>query len=131
MQHSQAVCFLNKATHTFQRVEKRKQGSTEAISWTVVLRRERGQGKFIFSFQLTTVLWFGTRVKVRDGLRWVGRYIPVGIVGLHTLPLLLASLVAHDRATQDNHTHHTGRVSYTNTKEGTLPNTNTNRGYST
>ena len=66
------------------------------------------------------VLWFGTRVTcemVSDGR---GRYIPAGIVGLHTLSLLLASLVAHDRATEDNHTHHTGRVSYTNIKEGTL-----------
>ena len=49
-----------------------------------------------------------------------GRFIPAGIVGLHTLSLLLASLVAHDRATEENHTHHTGRVSYTNIKEGTL-----------
>ena len=53
-----------------------------------------------------------------------GRFIPAGIiVGLHTLSLLLASLVAHDGATEDNHTRHTGRVSYTNTT--------TNRGYST
>ena len=60
--------------------------------------------------------WFGTRVtreKVSDG---GGRFIPAGIVGFHTLYLLLASLVAHDRATEDNHTPHTGRVSYTNTK---------------
>ena len=67
-------------------------------------------------------LWFGTRVTcemVSDG---GGRFIPAGIVGLHTLSLLLASLVAHDRATVDNHTHHTGRVSYTNIKERTLPN---------
>ena len=49
-----------------------------------------------------------------------GRFILAGIVGFHTLYLLLASLVAHDRATEDNHTHHTGRVSYTNIKEGTL-----------
>ena len=33
-----------------------------------------------------------------------GRFIPAGIVGLHTLSLLLAFLVAHDRATEDNHT---------------------------
>ena len=69
------------------------------------------------------VLWFGTRVTyemVSDG---GGRFIPAGVVGLHTLSLLLASLVAHDRATEDNHTHHTGRVSYTNIKEGTQPNT--------
>ena len=49
-----------------------------------------------------------------------GRFIPAGIVGLHTFSLLLVSLVAHDRATEDNDTHHTGRVSYTNVKEGTL-----------
>ena len=49
-----------------------------------------------------------------------GHFIPAGIVGLHTLPLLLASLVVYDRATEHNHTHHTGRVSYTNIKEGTL-----------
>ena len=35
-----------------------------------------------------------------------GRFIPAGIVGLHTLSLLLASLVAHDRVTEDNHTTH-------------------------
>ena len=52
-----------------------------------------------------------------------GDFIPAVIVSLHTLSLLLASLVAHDRATEDNHTHHTGKVSYTNIKEGTLPNT--------
>ena len=47
---------------------------------------------------------------VSDGGGW---FIPTGIVGLHTLSLLLASLVAHDRATEDNHTHHTERVSNT------------------
>ena len=65
------------------------------------------------------VLWSGTRVtyvRVSDG---GGRFIPAGIVGLHTFYLLLVSLVAHDRATEDNDTHHTGRVSYTNIKEGT------------
>ena len=69
------------------------------------------------------VLWSGTRVTcemVSDG---GGRFIPAGIVGLHTSSSLLASLVVHDGATEDNHTHHTGRVSYTNIKEGTLPNT--------
>ena len=69
---------------------------------------------------MRAVLWFCTRVTcemISDG---GGRFIPAGIVGLHTLSLLLASLVAHDRATEDNHTHHTGRVSYTNIKEGTL-----------
>ena len=48
------------------------------------------------------VLWSGTRVTcemVSDG---GGRLIPANIVGLHTtLSLLLASLVAHDRATED------------------------------
>ena len=44
-----------------------------------------------------------------------GRFIPAGIVGLYTLYLLLASLVAHDRATEDKNKHHIGRVSYTNT----------------
>ena len=65
------------------------------------------------------VSWFGTRVTremVSDGDGW---FIPAGIVGFHTLSLLLASLVAHDRATEDNHTHHTGRVSYTDIKKGT------------
>ena len=42
-----------------------------------------------------------------------GQFIPADIVCLHTLLLLLASLVAHDRAMEDNHTHHTVRVSYT------------------
>ena len=44
-----------------------------------------------------------------------GRFIPASIVGLHTLSVLLASLVAHDRATENDHTQHTERVSYTNT----------------
>ena len=34
-----------------------------------------------------------------------GQFIPACIDGLQTLYLLLASLVAHDRATEDNHTH--------------------------
>ena len=33
-----------------------------------------------------------------------GRFVPAGIVGLHTLSLLLSSRVAHDCATEDNHT---------------------------
>ena len=33
-----------------------------------------------------------------------GYFIPAGIVGFHTLSLLLASLVAHGRATEDTHT---------------------------
>ena len=72
---------------------------------------------------LNIVLWFSTRVTcemVSDG---GGRFIPAGIAGLHTLSLLLTSLVAHDRATEDNNTHHTGRVSYTVIEEETLPNT--------
>ena len=60
--------------------------------------------------------WFGTRVTcemVSDG---GGRFTPAGIVGFHTLSLLLASLVAHDSATDDNHTHHTGKEPLTNTQ---------------
>ena len=34
-----------------------------------------------------------------------GRFNPAGIFGLHTSSSLLASLLAHDRATEDNHTH--------------------------
>ena len=34
-----------------------------------------------------------------------GPFIPAGIFDLHTLSLLLASLVAHDRATEGTHTH--------------------------
>ena len=68
------------------------------------------------------VLWFGTRVTCEMVSDRGGRLIPAGIVGLHTLSLLLASPVAHDRATEDNHTHHTLRISYTNIKEGTLAN---------
>ena len=34
-----------------------------------------------------------------------GRFIPAGIFSFHTLSLLLASLVAHDRATVDTHAH--------------------------
>ena len=33
-----------------------------------------------------------------------GRLIPADIVGVHTLSLLLSSQVAHDRATEVNHT---------------------------
>ena len=44
-----------------------------------------------------------------------GRFIPADIVGFHTLSLLLASLVAHDRATEDNYTHHTGKERPPNT----------------
>ena len=41
-----------------------------------------------------------------------GHFIPAGIFGFRTLSLLLASLVAHDRATEDTHTH-TGKERYT------------------
>ena len=34
-----------------------------------------------------------------------GQFIPSGIDGFHTLSLLLSSLVAHDRATEDTHKH--------------------------
>ena len=38
-----------------------------------------------------------------------GHFIPAGIIfGLHSLSLLLTSLVAHDRVTEDTHNHHTG-----------------------
>ena len=56
---------------------------------------------FTFLTMYCIVLWSGTRVTcemVSDG---GGRLIPANIVGLHTLSLLLASLVAHDRATED------------------------------
>ena len=47
-----------------------------------------------------------------------GRSIPAGIVGLHTLYLLLSSLVAHDHATEDNHTtYREGTERPTNTTE--------------
>ena len=52
------------------------------------------------------VLWFGTRVTCEMVSNGGERFIPAGIVGLHTLSLLLASLVAHDCATEDNHTTH-------------------------
>ena len=32
------------------------------------------------------------------------RFIPADVFGVHTLSLLLSSRVAHDRATEDNHT---------------------------
>ena len=34
-----------------------------------------------------------------------GHFIPADIDGFHTLSSLSASLVAHDRAAEDNHTH--------------------------
>ena len=59
-----------------------------------------------------------------------GQFIPVGIFGLHTYSLLLASLVAHGRATEDTHKH-TGKehkYTWTNTRTCTLT---LIRGYST
>ena len=53
-----------------------------------------------------------------------GRFIPAGIVGFLTLSLLLTSLEAHDRATEDTHTH-------TQEGNGTILYTCTTRGYST
>ena len=38
-----------------------------------------------------------------------GHFIPAGIFGVHALSLLLTSLVAHDRAKEDTHKHHTGK----------------------
>ena len=55
-----------------------------------------------------------------------GHFIPVGIVGLHTLSLLLTSLVAHDRATEDAHKHTGKEHQSTNTRDAT-----SKRGYST
>ena len=44
---------------------------------------------------------------IRHGLDGDGRFIPADIVCVHTLSLLLSSRVAHDRATEDNHTQQT------------------------
>ena len=57
---------------------------------------------------------------VLDGSR---HFIPAGIVGVHTLSLLLSSQAAHDRATVDSHTHnktrHVQRTrGYSNPKQG-------------
>ena len=58
-----------------------------------------------------------------------GRFIPAGIiVGLHTLSLLLASLVAHGRATEENHT--ARREPGTNTHEHNRTQPNTTKHYS-
>ena len=48
-----------------------------------------------------------------------GQFIPPGVVDIHKVSLLVASLVAHDRATEDNHTHHTGKERPLNTGEYT------------
>ena len=57
------------------------------------------------------------------------QFIPAGIDGFHTLSLLLlAPLVAHDRATEGTHTHHRKSLLHehqTNTRQ-----VNTPRGYS-
>ena len=44
-----------------------------------------------------------------------GHFIPAGIFGFHTLSLLLASLVAHDRAKEGTHTHTGKEHQFTNT----------------
>ena len=49
-----------------------------------------------------------------------GRFIPAYIVGVHTLSLLLSSRVAHDRASEDNHTQHK-EVCEPGTELGTEP----------
>ena len=46
-----------------------------------------------------------------------GHFIPAGIHGIHVLSLLLASLVAHSRATEDTHTHTGKEHQSTNTKD--------------
>ena len=46
-----------------------------------------------------------------------GHFIPAGIFGLHTLSLLLASLVAYDRAKEDTHTHTEKEYQSTNTRD--------------
>ena len=61
-----------------------------------------------------------------------GRFIPADLVGFHTNSLLLASLVAHDRATEDNHIHTTQEECLIRTprKEHHIRLYKTNRGYS-
>ena len=46
-----------------------------------------------------------------------GHFIPAGIFGLHTLSLLLASLIAHDRAKEDTRTHTGKEHKFTNTRD--------------
>ena len=48
-----------------------------------------------------------------------GHFIPAGIDGFHTLSLLLASLVAHDRATEDTHKHTGNEHKYTRRRSKT------------
>ena len=45
-----------------------------------------------------------------------GQFIPAGIDDFHTLSLLLASLVAHERAKEDTHTHTGKEHQSTNTR---------------
>ena len=68
------------------------------------------------------VLGYGTRVTCEMVSGGGGQFIPAGIVGLDTLSLLFASLVAHDRATEDNYTTHS--------KGAERPPTNTTEHYS-
>ena len=58
-----------------------------------------------------------------------GQFIPVGIDDFHTSFLLLASLVAHDRATEDTHTHTGKEHKYRRTRKDLY--TTPKRGYST
>ena len=46
-----------------------------------------------------------------------GQFIPAGIDGFPTLSLLLASLVAHERATEHTHSHTGKEHQSTNTKQ--------------
>ena len=48
-----------------------------------------------------------------------GHFIPAGIDGFHTLSLLLASLVAHARATEDTHIHTGNGHKYTRRRSKT------------
>ena len=48
-----------------------------------------------------------------------GQFIPTGIDGFHTLSLLIASLVAHDRATEDTHIHTEKEHKYTRRRRRT------------
>ena len=46
-----------------------------------------------------------------------GNFVPADIDGFHALSLLLAPLVAHDRATEHTHTHIGNEHQSTNTKD--------------
>ena len=58
-----------------------------------------------------------------------GHFIPAGLFSLHTLSLLLASFVAHDRAKEGTHTHTGEEHKSTNTRDTCTP--DNKRGYST